>query len=60
MSLVLQLGGSGKGGLGTVDQCDVVIANYETGDFLKGAVESALRSLAVAHIYISLIMHRLI
>ena len=52
MSLVLQLDGSGKGRLGTVDQCDVVIANYETGDFLKGAVESALRSLAVAHIYI--------
>jgi GT2 family glycosyltransferase len=35
-----------------VDQCDVVIVNFDAGAFLKDAVESVLRSKSVAHVYV--------
>jgi hypothetical protein len=35
-----------------VHKCDVVIVNFNTGEFLKAAVESARRSQSVAHIYV--------
>jgi GT2 family glycosyltransferase len=44
---LLQVGARKK-----LDRCDVVIVNFETGDFLKGAIESVLQSPAVAHVYI--------
>jgi GT2 family glycosyltransferase len=33
-------------------QCDVIIVNYNAGGFLRDAVESVLRSPAVAHAYV--------
>ena len=33
-------------------RCDVVIVNFNTGQFLTAAVESVLRSRSVAHVYI--------
>jgi GT2 family glycosyltransferase len=35
-----------------VNRCDVVIVNFNAGDFLTAAVESVLRSTSVAHIYV--------
>jgi GT2 family glycosyltransferase len=35
-----------------VNRCDVVIVNFNAGEFLTAAVESVLRSRSVAHIYI--------
>ena len=35
-----------------MDQCDVVIVNFNAGAFLKDAVESVLRTRSVVHIYI--------
>ncbi len=35
-----------------MDRCDVVIVNFNTGGFLREAVESVLRSRSVAHIYV--------
>jgi len=35
-----------------VSQCDVVIVNFDAGEFLKDAVQSVLRSRAVAHVCI--------
>src|SRR5271166_5317693 len=35
-----------------MNQCDVVVVNFNAGRFLKDAVESALRSPAVTHVYI--------
>lgn len=35
-----------------MNQCDVIIVNFNAGSFLKDAVQSALQSPAVAHIYV--------
>jgi GT2 family glycosyltransferase len=35
-----------------VNQCDVVIVNFNTGEVLKDAVASVLRSQSVAHVYV--------
>jgi GT2 family glycosyltransferase len=35
-----------------VNRCDVVIVNFNAGEFLTAAVESVLRSRSVAHVYI--------
>ena len=35
-----------------MDRCDVVIVNFNAGGFLRDAVESVLRSLSVAHVYV--------
>jgi GT2 family glycosyltransferase len=35
-----------------VNRCDVVIVNFNAGAFLREAVESVLRSEAVAHVYV--------
>ena len=40
------------GGFGVVSQCDVIIVNFNAGEFLKDAVESVLRSQTVAHVYV--------
>jgi GT2 family glycosyltransferase len=36
-----------------VHRCDVVIVNYNAGGFLRDAVESVVRSPAVAHVYVA-------
>jgi GT2 family glycosyltransferase len=35
-----------------VNRCDVVIVNFNTGGFLRDAVESVLRSPSVTHVYV--------
>jgi GT2 family glycosyltransferase len=35
-----------------VSRCEVIIVNFNAGEFLTAAVESALRSRSVAHVYI--------
>ena len=35
-----------------MNQCDVVIVNFNTGEVLKDAVASVLRSQSVAHVYV--------
>jgi hypothetical protein len=35
-----------------VNRCDVVIVNFNGGEFLTAAVESVLRSTSVAHVYV--------
>ena len=35
-----------------MNRCDVVIVNFNAGEFLTAAVESVLRSRSVAHVYI--------
>jgi GT2 family glycosyltransferase len=35
-----------------VNRCEVIIVNFNAGEFLTAAVESALRSRSVAHVYI--------
>jgi GT2 family glycosyltransferase len=35
-----------------VNRCDVIIVNFNAGDFLTAAVESVLRTTSVAHVYV--------